>query len=658
MRSKRLAAAMAAFLLCTAMAWQSAAMAEAGKLDNAACLTCHDVDAHEIEVAGDDDEMRALAPIDVDKLGRSVHAKLDCVSCHTDIVDANAKHRKAPGATPPDCVSCHTRLWDQAKRDGSAGEKERLGVVVQNIEAYKQSYHARPDADYPDRPKAYCGDCHATHEFVVPKAGTPEREQWRLTVPKTCGSNCHEEQLEKYEISVHGNLVMGNGDPKGAICIDCHTTHEIRNSSTDPFKLNNVEACGGCHQEELHSYRDTYHGQVNKLGYTYTAKCADCHGGHGITKVDAPKSAVNAENRLNTCRQCHNEDIPGMPVATAGFVTFGPHANDHDFQKYPEMWIASKFMTALLIGVFAFFWLHSGLWYYREWKERKEGKSVRHIDTTGMNLLPTSHFRRFNWGWRVAHLAFALATMTLVLTGTSALFSNTDWAPMVAAALGGPKGLAIIHRIAAAVFIAIFAGHFIYVMQKLVRDRSFGWFGPDSLVPNTKDVTDVVGMFKWFLGKGPRPQFDRWTYFEKFDYWAVFWGVTVIGGSGLMLAFPHITATFLPGWVFNVATLVHGEEAFLAAVFLFTVHFFNNHFRPDKLPPPDVVMFTGTQSIEEFRREHPAQYQRLAASGELEKYLVDAPSRPMHFGSVVLGLALITIGLTLLILVAIGFFAG
>jgi cytochrome b subunit of formate dehydrogenase len=165
----------------------------------------------------------------------------------------------------------------------------------------------------------------------------------------------------------------------------------------------------------------------------------------------------------------------------------------------------------------------------------------------------------------------------------------------------------------------------------------------------------MVGMFKWFVGKGEKPRFDRWTYFEKFDYWAVFWGVSIIGASGLLLAFPAVTATYLPGWIFNVATVVHGEEAFLAAVFLFTVHFFNNHFRPDKLPPPDIVMFTGTQSLEEFRREHPAQYQRLVDAGELDKYLVDGPSRPMTLGSKILGVVLIAAGLTLLVLVIVGF---
>jgi hypothetical protein len=103
---------------------------------------------------------------------------------------------------------------------------------------------------------------------------------------------------------------------------------------------------------------------------------------------------------------------------------------------------------------------------------------------------------------------------------------------------------------------------------------------------------------------------------------------------------------------------VHGEEAFLAAVFLFTVHFFNNHFRPEKYPPPDITMFVGAVPLDEFRREHAAQYERLVKSGELEKYLVDAPSRPMTIASRVLGLVLITFGLTLLVLVFIGLFGA
>ncbi|HOF29809.1 MAG TPA: cytochrome C, partial [Burkholderiaceae bacterium] len=152
-------------------------------------------------------------------------------------------------------------------------------------------------------------------------------------------------------------------------------------------------------------------------------------------------------------------------------------------------------------------------------------------------------------------------------------------------------------------------------------------------------------------------KFDRWTYWEKFDYWAPFWGVTIIGVSGLIMWLPNVFGAFLPGWIFNVAAIFHAEEAFLAVVFLFTVHFFNNHFRPDKFPL-DVVMFTGTFSIEEFKHQHAVQYQRLVDSGELEKYLVDPPSAAKLTAAKILGFTLIVIGLTLLTLVGIGFFTG
>jgi cytochrome b subunit of formate dehydrogenase len=269
--------------------------------------------------------------------------------------------------------------------------------------------------------------------------------------------------------------------------------------------------------------------------------------------------------------------------------------------------------------------------------------------------LQGKQFQRFTPVWRIAHLSFALSLMVLATTGMPLFYPEVAWAPAIMEFFGGPKVTGLIHRGAAVIFAAIFFWHLFYVVFKLGRQwRTWKIFGPYSMVPNLKDLQDCIGMFKWFLGKGPKPQFDRWTYWEKFDYWAVFWGMAIIGGSGFMLAFPEATASVLPGWVFNVATIVHGEEAVLAAVFLFTVHFFNNHFRPDKFPL-DTVMFTGAVPLEEFKREHALEYRRLAASGELKKYLVEAPSRPMTIGSKILGFTLITIGLTLLLLVIAGF---
>ena len=112
----------------------------------------------------------------------------------------------------------------------------------------------------------------------------------------------------------------------------------------------------------------------------------------------------------------------------------------------------------------------------------------------------------------------------------------------------------------------------------LVTDWVNDWdWLDDQWGPNAIDIWNHV---RWFVGKGPRPQFDRYTYWEKFDYWAVFWGMFIIGSSGLVLWFPFFFSQFLPGWIFNVATVIHGEEALLAVGFIFTIHFFNGHLRP------------------------------------------------------------------------------
>jgi cytochrome b subunit of formate dehydrogenase len=633
--------------------------APAPKLDNATCETCHDGRKGKIHVAGADGEQRPLQAVDRDKFARSVHSRMECVACHREITDSTAPHKKAVGATKPECAQCHLDLWEVAQKDNRTAEKPRLGIVVENIAAYRQSFHAKPDKDDPSRVMATCGDCHNVHTFDVPPRGTAERKEWHLSVPNVCGDKCHTEHLEDWTASIHGQEVTEKHNLKSAVCSDCHTTHDIIGSSSEKAKLSITASCGDCHKEAFASYKASYHGQVNTLGYAYTAKCFDCHGSHNIQPSKDPASKMHEKNRLKTCKKCHSGK-KDLPEATPGFVSFSPHGTSNDFAKYPEIWLTTKFMMALLIGVFVFFWAHSILWWYREYMDRKQGKTRAHVRTDALPAeFATRYVRRFGLAWRLAHLFFALSVMALVLTGMTVFYAETAWAKTVVNALGGPKMSGLIHRVAAFTMLGIFVLHLIAVAVNILRRwKDFKVFGPDSFVPNWKDWEDMVGMFRWFVGKGPRPNLERWTYWEKFDYWAVFWGMAIIGGSGMILAFPHLVAAVVPGWVFNVAMVVHGEEAFLAAVFLFTVHFFNNHFRPDKLPPPDVVMFTGLQSLEEFKHEHTAQYQRLVESGELEQYLVDAPSAPFTLGARILGLVLIAFGLVLLTLIAIGFFSG
>lgn len=629
-----------------------ASTSELGAVDNATCLSCHAEGKDAIEVPGPD-EPRELRHVDAAAFGAAVHAKMECVDCHTGISDSNAPHTVAAGIARPDCIGCHEKL---TKTQGAA-TSERLKLLAANIQSYRSSFHAKPNADDETRPNATCNDCHEAHTFNVPLAGTPEREQWRLGISQLCG-NCHEDQLDLWTESVHGREVMEKHNAKAAMCSDCHTTHDIQRSSSQLAKLQITENCGDCHEDRYQSYKSTYHGKITTLGYTHTAKCFNCHGGHDVEPVDSELSYMHASMRMDTCQECHDGNTASQ--ATAGYLSFSPHGVADDFDKYPEIWLADKGMKGLLIGTFAFFWVHTILWFIAEYRDRRRRRGQPQVVLEGLPALPErfagKHFRRFSLIWRAAHLLFALSLMILTLTGIPLFYPDAPWAKPLMGLLGGPEIAGTIHRVNAVIFAGVFFWHLFY-LAFTVNWRQFRIFGPNSLIPGLQDLKDILAMFKWFFGLAPRPVFDRWTYWEKFDYWAPFWGVTIIGVSGLLMWVPSLTAQYLPGWVFSVAAIFHSEEAFLAVVFLFTVHFFNNHFRPDKFPL-DRVMFTGTMSLDELREQHPLQYQRMLESGELEKHLVDPPTAKAWRVSTVLGFTLIVVGLALLTLVGIGFFTG
>jgi cytochrome b subunit of formate dehydrogenase len=171
--------------------------------------------------------------------------------------------------------------------------------------------------------------------------------------------------------------------------------------------------------------------------------------------------------------------------------------------------------------------------------------------------------------------------------------------------------------------------------------------GPDSMLLGKRDLLEFVGSLKWFVGAGPRPHYGRWTYWEKFDYFAVFWGVAIIGATGLMLWFPEFFTRFLPGPLLNVATIIHSDEALLAVGFIFTIHFFNTHFRPGKFPM-DPVIFTGSITLEELKRERPKEYEDLQAQGRLDQLMVPPPNRNFYITVHILGICALILGLTLI----------
>jgi cytochrome b subunit of formate dehydrogenase len=237
--------------------------------------------------------------------------------------------------------------------------------------------------------------------------------------------------------------------------------------------------------------------------------------------------------------------------------------------------------------------------------------------------LQYERFTRLN---RALHIVMIVSFLSLALTGLTLKFSYTGWARVVSRLLGGFETAGYIHRVGGVLMIGTFLTHLFDLFRR--KRREYGsWrallFGPNTMLFTKRDLQEFLGSLKWFLGRGTRPRYGRWTYWEKFDYFAVFWGIAVIGSTGLMLWFPVLFTHVVPGWFLNVATIVHSDEALLATGFIFTVHFFNTHLRPEKFPM-DIVIFTGRMPLEEFRRDKPAEYEALVKSGELDRHLVEA----------------------------------
>jgi len=240
-------------------------------------------------------------------------------------------------------------------------------------------------------------------------------------------------------------------------------------------------------------------------------------------------------------------------------------------------------------------------------------------------------FQRFTRLNRALHALMIVSFMALAVTGMSLKFSYTSWAAFLSRRLGGFETAGFIHRAAAVLMFGLFVTHLLDLNRKRRQDYGGSFvkllLGPDSMLLGKRDLSEFVSSIKWFVGVGPRPRYGRWTYWEKFDYFAVFWGIFVIGATGLMLWFPVLFTRFLPGWLINVATIIHSDEALLATGFIFTVHFFNTHLRPEKFPM-DTVVFTGRMPVAEFKRDKPAEYEALVAAGKLEENLVE-PYQPV-----------------------------
>jgi cytochrome b subunit of formate dehydrogenase len=263
---------------------------------------------------------------------------------------------------------------------------------------------------------------------------------------------------------------------------------------------------------------------------------------------------------------------------------------------------------------------------------------------------PGKYFMRFTREQRYLHAALFTSFLGLAATGLPLRFSESIWARGLAKGVGGFGAILFFHKLCAIVLTIAFLIHVKEIITRGIIHREKGIFwGATSMVANWKDVKDLFGHLRWFIGLGPKPQFERYAYWEKFDYWAVFWGMIVIGFSGYAMWFAPFFAHFLPGWALNAVLVIHSEEGLLAILFIFSIHFVNTHLRPDSFPM-DMVIFTGVESEEEFKAKRPKEYERLKAQGKLEARISEKPAVWLLNFSRAVGYTAILIGLVLLVL--------
>jgi cytochrome b subunit of formate dehydrogenase len=268
-----------------------------------------------------------------------------------------------------------------------------------------------------------------------------------------------------------------------------------------------------------------------------------------------------------------------------------------------------------------------------------------------MDKPQVEYVQRFSIFPRFLHFLVIVSFLTLAVTGMALKFASERWAEIVAAFFGSFEVLGALHRLMAVVTFTYFVLNFVLMYQnwrkskksllKFVLDK-------DSMIPNLNDAKELIQTFKWFFGLGPQPQYGRWTYWEKFDFMAVFWGVAVIGTTGLCLWFPEQFTLVIPGYWINIATIIHSDEALLASGFIFTIHFFNTHLRPEKFLM-DPVIFTGTMPLDELMHERPREYAELVAAGKLDEIKVPPTPRWFFVVSHVFGFTALAIGLALVV---------
>jgi cytochrome b subunit of formate dehydrogenase len=211
----------------------------------------------------------------------------------------------------------------------------------------------------------------------------------------------------------------------------------------------------------------------------------------------------------------------------------------------------------------------------------------------------------------LAHMMLFTSVIILIITGLPIKFPNSKISKFMMSLMGGISTQGILHRIGAVLLISFYVFHTLYTIFNKEGRRDFL-----QLLPRFKDIKDVFQMIKYFFGFAKeKPKFDRFSYIEKFDYWAVYWGGIVMVGSGLIMWFHNIALSYFPKYVYDIAREAHSDEALLATLTIVIWHFYNVHFNPSRFPG-SLVWWHGKLTKEQMIDEHPLEYERIVKEKE------------------------------------------
>ena len=610
--------------------------------EDADCLICHEDDS--IEREGDWRPGTSVF-VDPEVIASSMHEGMMCIDCHVDATDDHDErlpslacadcHDESQEAfdagmhgesmaegneLAPTCGDCHGGHDIQPIDDPSSPAHRRNVLLtcsrchanaefieraelhrVSPLEGYEQSVHFGAIVDGEEG--ATCTDCHGAHGLF--RASDPRSAIHASNISTTCGQ-CHEEIRQVYDVSVHGDAVA-EGLDDAPTCIDCHGEHEIRShvdpaSSVYPAELSKT-TCVWCHESATiqrryglaghrkESYADSYHGLADQAGSTTVANCASCHGVHDILPSTDSSSTIHPDNLVGTCGECH-------PGASANFAAGKIHAGSGDSDEdHLFVAFARTFYLWLIVVVIGGMAIHNFL------DLRLKGRVGR--------LPRGKDHQRFTPNERGQHAVMAVSFIVLAYTGFALKFPDAWWAWPLVWLNGGEETRRVIHRIAGVVMVAVCLYHLVWIVVTARGREQLG-----QMRPRVQDAHDVVQMFGYYVGKRPhRPSFDRFGYIEKAEYWALVWGSAVMAITGFALWFETEVLLLIPKWGFDLATVVHYYEAWLATLAIVVWHFYWVIFNPD-VYPMSLVWWDGHLSDEEMRHEHPRELERLQAEQE------------------------------------------